>query len=65
MEQQDDKGVPGESCILPPFHQTITQKEKTFDLQRSTALIYCHRKADRQSERQADNEWTAHDQYLT
>lgn len=36
MEQQDDKGMPGESYISGPFHQAITQKEKTFDLWRST-----------------------------
>lgn len=57
MEQQDDKGMPGESYISGPFHQAITQKEKTFDLWRSTALIYCHGEADRQSKSRADKEW--------
>lgn len=32
MEQQDDKGILKESYISAPFHQAITQKEKTFDL---------------------------------
>lgn len=34
MEQEDDKEIMEESYISAPFHQAITQKEKTSNLWR-------------------------------
>ena len=63
MEQKDDKEILGESYISAPFHQDITQKEKTCSLWRPT-VTYCPNKADSLKATQIIN-GVVHDQHLT